>query len=118
MEVENQHTLLRVFIGADDRFDGKPLFAAIVETLRRNDLAGATVLKGIEGFGKSSRLHTSSVLRLSEDLPLVVECVDRAERIAAVLPELDRMVGDGLITTERVTVHAYRGGTDDHPEEG
>ncbi len=103
------HLLLRIFIGEDDRFEGRPLFQAIVELLRSHDLAGATVLKGIEGYGQSTRLHTSSIVRLSEDLPIVIECVDREEQIEAVLPELDEMVGDGLVTTERVQVRAYRG---------
>lgn len=106
-----EHLLLRVFIGEDDRYEGEPLFQAIVELLRHHDLAGATVLKGIEGYGKSSRLHTASILRLSEDLPIVIECVDRSERIEVVLPLLDRMIGDGLVTTERVQVRTYRGGS-------
>jgi hypothetical protein len=79
-----------------------------VETLRREGLAGATVLRGIEGFGKSSRLHTSHILRLSEDLPIVIECVDTADRIEAILPVLDEMIGDGLVTIERVDVRVYR----------
>ncbi|MCB2222611.1 MAG: DUF190 domain-containing protein [Actinobacteria bacterium] len=101
--------LLRIFVGEDDRHEGRPLHHAIVETLRASNLSGATVLKGIEGFGRSSRLHTSSVLRLSEDLPIVIECVSRADKVAAILPVLDEMVGDGLITTQPVTVHVYRG---------
>jgi len=103
------HLLLRIFIGEDDRFEGRPLFQEIIELLRSRDLAGATVLKGIEGYGKSTRLHASSILRLSEDLPIVIECVDREERIEAILPELDGMIGDGLVTTERVRVRTYRG---------
>jgi hypothetical protein len=79
-----------------------------VEILRREGLAGATVLRGIEGFGKSSRLHTSHILRLSEDLPIVIECVDTADRIEAILPVLDEMIGDGLVTIERVEVRVYR----------
>jgi len=100
--------LLRIFIGESDTHDGRPLYQAIVETLRREGLAGATVLRGIEGFGKSSTLHTAHILRLSEDLPIVIECVDTASKIEAVLPALDEMIGDGLITMERVDVRVYR----------
>lgn len=100
--------LLRIFIGESDTHDGRPLYQAIVETLRRQGLAGATVLRGIEGFGKSSRLHTAQILRLSEDLPIVIECVDTDDKIEAVLPALDDMIGDGLITLERVEVRVYR----------
>jgi hypothetical protein len=104
------HRLLRIFIGESDTFSGRPLYEAIVEALRREGLAGATVLRGIEGFGKSSTLHTSHILRLSEDLPIVIECVDTAERIEQILPTLDEMIGDGLITIERVDVRVYRAG--------
>jgi PII-like signaling protein len=100
--------LLRIFIGESDSNEGRPLYQAIVETLRREGLAGATVLRGIEGFGKSSRLHTSHILRLSEDLPIVIECVDTVERIEGVLPRLDEMIGDGLVTLEKVEVRVYR----------
>ncbi len=103
-----ERLLLRIYVGEDDRFSGRPLYQAIVETLRQNNLAGATVFKGIEGFGKSSRLHTSSVLRLSEDLPILIECVSRADKIERILPALDAMIGDGLITTQPVTVRVYR----------
>jgi hypothetical protein len=108
MENDPDNRLLRIFIGESDTNDGRPLYQAIVETLRREGLAGATVLRGIEGFGKSSRLHTSHILRLSEDLPIVIECVDSAERIEAILPNLDAMIGDGLVTIERVDVRVYR----------
>jgi hypothetical protein len=108
MENDSDNRLLRIFIGESDTNDGRPLYQAIVETLRREGLAGATVLRGIEGFGKSSRLHTSHILRLSEDLPIVIECVDSAERIEAILPNLDTMIGDGLVTIERVDVRVYR----------
>jgi hypothetical protein len=108
--MENQDTrLLRIFIGESDLYDGRPLYQAIVETLRRNGLAGATALRGIEGFGKSSRLHTAHILRLSEDLPIVIECVDSYDRIESILPTLDEMIGDGLVTLERVDVRVYRG---------
>ena len=108
--MENQDTrLLRIFIGESDLYDGRPLYQAIVETLRRNGLAGATALRGIEGFGRSSRLHTAHILRLSEDLPIVIECVDSYDRIESILPTLDEMIGDGLVTLERVDVRVYRG---------
>lgn len=108
MEQQTEARLLRIFIGESDTHDGRPLYQAIVETLRRDGLAGATVLRGIEGFGKSSTLHTAHILRLSEDLPIVIECVDTADRIEAVLPALDDMIGDGLVTLERVDVRVYR----------
>jgi hypothetical protein len=108
MDPNTQARLLRIFIGESDTYDGRPLYQAIVETLRREGLAGATVLRGIEGFGKSSRLHTAHILRLSEDLPIVIECVDTNDKIEAVLPALDDMIGDGLVTLERVEVRVYR----------
>jgi len=108
MDNDADNRLLRIFIGESDADDGRPLYQGIVETLRREGLAGATVLRGIEGFGKSSRLHTSHILRLSEDLPIVIECVDTADRIEAILPVLDEMIGDGLVTIERVDVRVYR----------
>lgn len=104
--------LVRIFIGESDTHEGRPLYQAIVELLRRRGLAGATVLRGIEGFGKSSRLHAAHILRLSEDLPIVIECVDLADRIESVLPALDDMIGDGLITMERVDVRIYRANGD------
>jgi PII-like signaling protein len=115
---DDERLLLRIFVGEDDRHEGRPLYQAIIETLRANNLAGATVLKGIEGFGKSSRLHTSSVLRLSEDLPILIECVSRTEKIERILPELDAMIGDGLITTQPVTVRVYRGEAPDRRVDG
>jgi PII-like signaling protein len=108
MDPDTHARLLRIFIGESDTHDGRPLYQAIVETLRREGLAGATVLRGIEGFGKSSRLHTAHILRLSEDLPIVIECVDTDDKIEAVLPALDDMIGDGLVTLERVDVRVYR----------
>lgn len=103
--------LIRVFVGEDDQHDGRPLYEAIVLTLRREGLAGATVLRGIEGYGASSRIHTARVLRLSEDLPIVIECVDRAEKVERVLPLLDQMITEGMVTVEKVEVHLYRGRT-------
>jgi hypothetical protein len=108
VDESTDNKLLRIFIGESDTHDGRPLYEAIVETLRREGLAGATVLRGIEGFGKSSRLHTAHVLRLSDDLPIVIECVDASSRIEAVIPALDAMIGDGLVTLERVEVRLYR----------
>lgn len=102
--------LLRVFVGEADAFEGRPLYQAIVEVLRREGLAGATVLRGIEGFGKSSLLHTATVLRLSEDLPILIECVDTVEKVEAVLPVLDDMIEEGLVTIEKVDVRVYRAG--------
>lgn len=109
MKIEGQGKLLRIFIGESDRWHGKPLYQAIVERVREEGLAGATVVRGIEGFGADSRLHTARILRLSEDLPVVVEIVDSAEQIERVLPVLDEMVGEGMVTLERVEVIAYRG---------
>jgi hypothetical protein len=108
MDPQTDARLLRIFIGESDTHDGRLLYQAIVEVLRRHGLAGATVLRGIEGFGKSSTLHTAHILRLSEDLPIVIECVDTSDKIESVLPELDNMIGDGLITLEKVEVRIYR----------
>lgn len=110
MRIEGPGKLLRIFIGESDRRGGKPLYQAIVETLREHGLAGATVLRGVEGFGAHSRIHTYRLLRLSEDLPIVIEAVDTAERIEAVLPILGEMVEEGLVTIEDVEVIAYRSG--------
>jgi PII-like signaling protein len=103
-----ERVLMRIHIGERDKFEGKPLYAAIVELLRSRHYAGATVLRAIMGFGASSRLHTDRIEVLSLDLPIVVECVETAERIDAILPEIDRMIGGGLITLERANVIIYR----------
>ena len=108
MKLEREGKLLRIFIGENDRWEGKPLFEAIVLKVREMGGAGATVLRGIEGFGAQSRIHTARILRLSEDLPIVVEVVDTAERIDALLPTLDTMIRDGLVTVEDVRVVRYR----------
>jgi PII-like signaling protein len=108
MKIEGDGKLLRIFIGENDRWEGKPLYEAIVNLAREKGLAGATVLRGIEGFGASSRIHTTRILRLSEDLPVVIEIVDRAERIESILPLLDEMVTEGLITLEKAHIIAYR----------
>lgn len=100
--------LLRIFIGENDRHDGMPLHQWIVRRARAEGLAGATVLRGLEGYGGSSRLHTAKVLRLSMDLPIVVEIVDTPERIAAFLPIIDDAVTEGLATVEKVEVRFYR----------
>jgi PII-like signaling protein len=105
---KGERVLMRVHIGERDKFEGKPLYAAIVELLRRKHYAGATVLRGIMGFGASSTVHTDRIEVLSLDLPIVVECVETAERIDAILPELDEMIGGGLITLERANVIMYR----------
>ena len=104
-----ERTLMRIHIGERDKYHGKPLYEAIVLLLRKRGFAGATVLRGIMGFGASAGIHSEKVLRLSLDLPLVVECVDTAEKIDAILPELDSMIGGGLITLERARVVIYRG---------
>jgi len=102
--------LLRVFIGESDRWEGHPLYEAIVMKARRDGLAGATVLRGIMGFGAKSRIHTAKVLRLSEDLPIVVEVVDSLEKIEKFAAELDRMITDGMVTLEKARVIRYRHG--------
>lgn len=109
MQPGSRALLVRIYLGEADHWHGRPLYQAIVERLRERGIAGATVLRGVEGFGAASRLHTTRLLRLSEDLPMLVEVVDEEDRLTAVLPEIDEMVGDGLITLERVEVHAYRG---------
>ena len=99
---------IRIFIGESDKHKGRPLYEVIVEKARAQGLAGATVLKGVSGFGANSLVHTSKILRLSEDLPLVVEIVDETEKIDAFLPELDAMLTEGLVTREPVRVLFYR----------
>jgi uncharacterized protein len=100
-------TLLRIFIGETDRFEGHPLYEAIVLKAREIHMAGATVLRGPMGFGKTSRLHSAKILRLSDDLPIVVEIVDSQQQIDQFLPILERMVGSGLVTVEKVQVIRY-----------
>lgn len=110
MKLEGEGRLVRIFVGEADRWHGKPLYEAIVARAREEGLAGATVIRGLMGFGAKSRIHTAKVLRLSEDLPIVIEIADRAERIEAFLPKLDEMVADGMVTLEKVQVIAYRAG--------
>jgi PII-like signaling protein len=112
MKIEGEGKLLRIFVGESDTWHGKPLYQAIVERVRAEGLAGATVLRGIEGFGADSRIHTSRILRLSEDLPVVIEVADSAERIDRIVPLLDEMVTEGLVTLERVEIIAYRSSQD------
>src|SRR5258707_808528 len=108
MKLPIEAELLRIFIGESDKYHGRPLYEVIVGEARRRGLAGATVLRGTLGFGANSRIHTAKILRLSEDLPMVVEIVDQPERIAEILPDLEGMIGEGLITLEKVQIIAYR----------
>ena len=110
MQIPNDAVLLRIFIGESDRWHHQPLYEAIVLKAREAHLAGATMLRGPMGFGKSSRLHTSKILRLSMDLPIIIEIVDSEEKIQAFLPALDAMIGGGLVTLEKVRVIHYRAG--------
>lgn len=107
MVLPREAMLLRVFFGEDDKFEGRPLYEAIVLKARAAHIAGATVLRGPMGFGRSSRLHTAKILRLSQDLPLVIEIVDSEESIKAFLPTIDAMMSSGLITLEKVQVLQY-----------
>ncbi len=108
MKIPVDGKLLRIFIGESDKWQGKPLYEEIVFLARKSGLAGATVLKGSMGFGCKSHLHTAKFLRLSEDLPIVIEIIDSEEKISLFLPQLDQMVTEGLITLEKVQVIAYR----------
>lgn len=110
MKLLTEARLLRIFIGESDKFEGRPLYQAIVERARLRELAGATVLRGYLGFGANSRIHSARILRLSEDLPMVIEIVDEPERISAFVAELDGMIGEGLVTLEKVEVLIYRRG--------
>lgn len=110
MEISGEGRLLRIFVGESDKHDGRPLYQWLVEQARAHGLAGATALRGLSGFGAHSRLHSAKILRLSSDLPVVVEIVDEAERIEAFLPVVDGAVAEGLATVERVDVRFYRAG--------
>jgi PII-like signaling protein len=110
MQVPRDATLLRIFIGEDDKSGNLPLYEAIVLKAREAHLAGATVLRGAIGFGHSSRIHTTKILRLSQDLPIVVEIVDADEKIEAFLQVLNGMIGSGLVTLEKVKVLQYGAG--------
>jgi PII-like signaling protein len=106
--LEGERTLMRIHIGERDKYDGKPLYMAIVNLLREKHYAGATVLRAITGFGATAKLHTNRLEVLSLDLPIIVECVETEEKIQSILPELDAMIGGGLITLERARVIMYR----------
>ena len=108
MQIPEDGYLLRIFVGESDKVGHRPLYEVIVLKAREQGLAGATVLRGLMGFGKHSTLHTAKILRLSEDLPMVVEIVDSLEKIEAFLPLLDEMITDGLVTLEKVRVIQYR----------
>lgn len=106
--LKGERVLMRIHIGERDKFEGEPLYWAIVQLLRKRHYAGATVTRGIAGFGASSRIHAAKFLELSLDLPIVIECVETQEKIDAILPDLDQMVTGGLITLEKVNVITYR----------
>jgi hypothetical protein len=110
MQIPEEAQLLRIFIGESDKWKGQPLYEAIILKAREMGIAGATMLRGLMGYGANSRIHTAKILRLSEDLPIIVEIVDGTEKISALLPIIQEMVGDGLITIENVQVLQYRGG--------
>jgi PII-like signaling protein len=106
----NEARLLRVFVGADDRRDGRPTYERILERARECGLAGATAVRGVAGFGAHSRVHTAKILRLSEDLPVMIEIIDAPDKVAAFVEELDGLVDEGLVTVEPVQVALYRTG--------
>lgn len=110
MKIPEEGQLLRIFIGESDRWQGKPLYEAIILKAREMGIAGATTLRGMMGYGAASRIHTAKILRLSEDLPIVVEIVDSKEKITALLPTIEEMVQEGLVTLENVRVLQYRSG--------
>ncbi|MBN2594200.1 MAG: DUF190 domain-containing protein [Sedimentisphaerales bacterium] len=112
MQLPSEAELLRIFIGEADRYEGKPLYEAIVHLARQKGMAGATVLRGSMGFGADSRIHTAKILRLSEDLPIVIEIVDKPEKIQEILPEIDKMIREGMVTLEKINVIAYRHNSD------
>jgi uncharacterized protein len=105
---EGERTLMRIFIGESDKSQGRPLYEILVEFFRKEGLSGATVLRGVGGYGSNSRIHSDKILRLSQDLPVVVEVVEDTQRIERILPNLDEMIGGGLITLEKVRVILYR----------
>ena len=104
---QNGH-LLRIFIGEADKYEGKPLYEWIIQKARESGLAGTTVIRGIEGFGASSRIHTAKILRLSEDMPIVIEIVDILEKIESFIPLIDVAIREGLVTVEKVEIRFYR----------
>lgn len=108
MKQTTESKLLRIFVGEADKHDSMPLYEAIVERARERGLAGATVLRGLLGFGAHKHMHAAKVLRLSDDLPIVIEIVDSSEKIGALITELDGMIEEGMLTTEKVSVTMYR----------
>lgn len=110
MKIPSDGKLLRIFIGESDKWQGKPLYQEIVALARKEGMAGATAVKGFMGFGRKSHMHTAKLLRLSEDLPVIIEIVDGAEKIKAFISRLDEMVSEGLVTLEDVSVIMYRSG--------
>ena len=110
MVLPEEGHLLRIFVGESDRHDGTPLYEWIVRQARERGLAGATVLRGVEGFGAHSRLHTAKILRLSEDLPIIIEIVDTKDKIEGFLPIVDAVIPEGLATLEKVQIRLYRSG--------
>lgn len=111
MRIDGTAKLVRIFLGESDRWKGQPLYIAIVEEMRRAGLAGATVFKGILGFGAHSVVHAARIVDLSSDLPVVIELVDSEQKVSEFLPTLDSMIGEGLVTMEKVDVIAYKAGT-------
>jgi PII-like signaling protein len=111
MKISEEGQLLRIFIGESDKWEGKPLYEALIFKARETGLAGATMLRGLMGYGAASRVHTAKILRLSEDLPVIVEIVDSPERIASFLPTIDEMVQEGLVTLEKAQIILYRHNT-------
>jgi uncharacterized protein len=111
MKIPEDGKLLRIFIGEKDRWNGQPLYEAIVNLARKNNMAGATAIKGFMGFGLKSHMHTAKLLRLSEDLPIIIEIVDSEDKIGSFLPHLDEMVKEGLVTLEKANVILYRAGS-------
>ena len=105
---DSESVLMRIFIGESDKHDGKPLYQVLVEMLRREKIAGATVLRGIMGFGATSHLHTTHILSLSQDMPIIIEIIDSKENIDRILPDVEKMMGGGLITVEKVKVLHYQ----------
>lgn len=108
MKIPSDGKLLRIFVGETDKWHGQPLYQAIVELARKEGMAGATALKGFMGFGRKSHMHTAKILRMSEDLPIIIEMVDGQEKIDRFLPHLDEMVKEGLVTLEKANVILYR----------
>lgn len=111
MTIEGEALLARIYIGESDTYEGRPLYDVIVRLLRERGIRGASVFRGIEGFGRSSRVHTTRILALSEDLPILIEAVDEEPRLRPVLEELEPMIGGGLVTVERIEVVVYRSKT-------